>query len=107
MSLDVYLTATVPTTVFDTNITHNLGTMAEEAGIYYHLWRPEEIGIRKAVQLIDPLKEALILMKSDPERFKRHDSPNGWGLYENFIPWIEKYLNACKQYPEADIGVSR
>lgn len=29
--------------VFDRNITHNLGNMADKSGIYYALWRPEEI----------------------------------------------------------------
>lgn len=48
MSLDVYLTATRPTEVCALNITHNLGRMAKEAGIYQHLWRPEEIGVTKA-----------------------------------------------------------
>jgi len=48
MSLDVYLMKTMPTSVYDANITHNLGAMAEAAGIYKHLWRPEEIGITKA-----------------------------------------------------------
>ena len=31
MSLEVYLTATRPTTVYEANITHNLGKMAQEA----------------------------------------------------------------------------
>ena len=31
MSLDVTLTAVRPTTVYDANITHNLGAMAREA----------------------------------------------------------------------------
>lgn len=59
MSLDVHLTKVMPTEVFGSNITHNLGEMAEEAGIYKHLWRPEEIGITKADQLIAPLREGL------------------------------------------------
>lgn len=44
MSLDVYLTAVRPTEVFSANITHNLGEMADKAGIYKACWRPEEIG---------------------------------------------------------------
>jgi len=32
---------------------------------------------------------------------------NGWGLYEDFVPWIERYLAACEEYPEAIIRVSR
>lgn len=87
--------------LFDANITHNLGTMADEAGIYKHVWRPEEIGITKASQLIEPLRNAVTLMKADPPRFEKHNSPNGWGLYKNFLPWLERYLAACEAYPDA------
>ena len=44
MSLDVYLTDAEGREVFSANITHNLGAMAKEAGIYMHLWRPDELG---------------------------------------------------------------
>jgi hypothetical protein len=81
--------------------------MAEEVGIYEYLWYPEEIGITEAKQLIEPLRAGLKLMKRDPARFKEFDSPNGWGLYVNFVPWIEKYLAACEEYPDALIEVSR
>lgn len=107
MSLDVMLIRMQPIAVFSSNITHNLNKMAEEAGIYKHLWRPESIGITKAKQLIEPLKTGIALMKSDPERFKKFDTENGWGTYEHFIPWIEKYLIACEQYPDAEIEVNR
>ncbi len=107
MSLDVYLMRTQPTEVYEANITHNLGAMANEAGIYKHLWRPDEIGITKAAELIEPLRAGLALMKADPPRFEAHDSPNGWGLYKNFVPFVEKYLAACEEFPDADVSVSR
>lgn len=93
--------------VYWANITHNLGKMADAAGIYQHLWRPEELGIILAKDLIEPLTEGLKKMKADPDHYKQFNASNGWGLYEHFIPWIEKYLEACKQYPEAEISVSR
>lgn len=93
--------------VYDANITHNLSSMAREAGILDHLWSPEEIGITKAGQLIEPLRKGLELMRSDRERFEKFNSPNGWGLYKNFVPWIENYLAACEENPDADVSVSR
>lgn len=92
---------------YSANITHNLNTMAEEAGIYTYLWRPEELGITKARELIDPLEIGLILMKNNPERFKKLDPKNGWGSYGLFVPWVESYLKACKEHPDADVNVSR
>jgi len=93
--------------LYSANITHNLGEMAKEAGIYMHLWRPEEIGITKAEQLIAPLRAGLELMKADPTRFKKLDPPNGWGSYIHFIPWIQNYLKACEDAPYAEVEVSR
>lgn len=107
MSLDVTLTAVRPTTVFDWNITHNLNSMAEDAGIYKHLWRPEEIAISKARQLIAPLTEGLALLESDPERFRKFNPKNGWGDYEGLVKFVRAYLEACTENPDAEISISR
>lgn len=107
MSLDVYLTVTKPTEVFEWNITHNLGQMAREAGIYEALWRPEEINVTTAEQLIEPLTVGLEKLKADPERFKEFNAPNGWGNYEGLLKFVEKYLEACIVYPDAEVRVCR
>lgn len=116
MSLDVNLEMKLDTgnpkephtiELYWANITHNLNRMAKEAGIYDCLWRPEENGFAKAEQLIEPLRKGLQTMKDDPERFKAFDAPNGWGLYEHFVPWIEKYLEACEKHPKANVRVGR
>ena len=107
MSLDISLLVNKPVEIYSDNITHNLGDMAKEAGIYMHLWRPEEIGITKANELIVPLSEGLALLKSEPERFKKYNSPNGWGMYEHFVPFVKNYLEACLKNPNAKIDISR
>ena len=93
--------------LYESNITHNLNTMAEAAGIYYALWRPEAVGYKKARQLIDPLTIGLNLLKSDPERFKIFNAKNGWGAYKDLVLFVEKYLSACEQHPDADVVASR
>ena len=93
--------------VYDSNITHNLGEMADKAGIYYALWRPEEIEKTKAKGIVDLLEKGLADLKKRPEYFKQFNSPNGWGMYENFVLFVEEYLEACKKNPECDIYVSR
>jgi hypothetical protein len=93
--------------VFEANITHNLGRMADAAGVYDCCWRPEEHGFTHARQLIEPLRQAVAAMRADPEKFRAHDSPNGWGKYEHFLPWLERYLAACEEYPDAEVRVSR
>lgn len=92
---------------YDGNITHNLGAMAEAAGIYKLLWRPEELGITKAGQIIDPLRSGVELLNSDPERFKKFNPSNGWGSYESLLAFAATYLAKCSIHPEAEISVCR
>ena len=94
-------------TVYSANITHNLNKMADDAGVYKHLWRPDEIGITKAAELIEPLRAGLELLKNDPSRFKKFNPENGWGTYEGLVAFVEKYLAACEEYPAATVRVSR
>lgn len=113
MSLDVYLEDNYcphcerADVVYSANITHNLSTMADMVPLYMHLWRPDEIGVTIAQQLIQPLRAGLGRLKENPEIFKKYDSPNGWGTYKNFVPWVEKYLRACEEYPNARVRVCR
>jgi hypothetical protein len=107
MSLDITLTATRPTNVFLANITHNLNKMAEAAGIYEALWRPEEIGITQAGQLIEPLSVGLEKLKADPMYYSQFNDSKGWGMYEHFFEFVEDYLEACKANPDAQVSVWR
>lgn len=93
--------------VYSANITHNLNTMAEAAGIYKPLWRPEEIGIEKAHQLIEPLTNGLSELKADPDKYKIHNPENGWGNYDLLVRFATEYLTACKQNPDTDVSVWR
>lgn len=107
MSLDFSLSRVQETEVYSSNITHNLGEMADAAGVYYALWRPEERGYTLASDIIPILEEGLQKLKNDPNHYKTFDSDNGWGLYEHFVPFVEEVLEACKEYPDAKIEVSR
>ena len=93
--------------VYEANITHNLGKMAHEAGIYKALWRPEEIKAVYAKDIIGKLKIGLGKLKKFPKYYERFNAVNGWGLYKHFVPFVEKYLNACMENPEAEIEISR
>jgi hypothetical protein len=109
------------------NITHNLGKMANEAGIYEALWRPyqlkegynipeddhdaeykfEENNPVRGYEIIPVIEKGLEDMIARPAHYKTFDSPNGWGLYKHFVPFIEKYLEALKEYPESFVECSR
>lgn len=107
MSLDVYLTNADGTRVYSTNITHNLNKMADAAGIYECLWRPEEHGITRARQIIEPLEKGLTRMVLNKNEFEAYNAPNGWGKWSDFIWWCADYLQACRDNPDALVNVSR
>jgi len=108
MSLDINLKCThCNHSVWYANITHNLNAMADEAGIYEAVWRPEECGITTAGQLIEPLRKAIAEMKAEPERFKKHNPENGWGSYDVFVPWLERCLESCIGNPDCRVEACR
>lgn len=91
---------------FLANITRNLAKMADAAGLFESLWEPIEHGMSKAKDLVEPLTIGLYALKTHPERFKQLNAANGWGTYDQFVPWVEEYIDACKNNPEAEIYVS-
>jgi len=112
--------------IYSSNITHNLGKMADEAGIYEALWRPYQLkpdyrefedyneesefennSITYCHEIIPIIEKGLEKLKSDPEFYKTFNSPNGWGMYEHFVPFVEKYLEALKENPNLIVRTDR
>ena len=93
--------------VYWRNITHNLNKMAQMAGVYEYVWRPDELGLEFAEELIDPLTLGIAALKNDPDFYRRYNPSNGWGTYEGLVDFLESYLQACRDYPKARIRVSR
>lgn len=107
MSLDVYLNDDEGNCLYRANITHNLNKMADEAGIYRILWRPEEFGITKASEIVEPLSEGVKLLATQQSRFEQFNAENGWGMWEHFLLFCCRYLQACKDHPNASVEASR
>jgi hypothetical protein len=93
--------------LFEANITHNLNKMASHAGVYQALWRPEEIGASKAENIIEILEHGYMNLLADPEKYKKFNPENGWGNYDILLRFVEKYIQACREYPKSLISVSR
>jgi hypothetical protein len=107
MSLDFTLKKMVLSEIYSDNITHNLIHMAMDADLYYPLWRPEEIGITHAHQMIPRLETGLALLRSDPERFEKWNPVNGWGNYVGLVVFVRDLLEACKNDPDAEVSACR
>ena len=114
MSLDVDLMVTKPVSVYESNITHNLGKMADQVKLsngmtlYDVLWRPDEQeGLKYAKDISELLDEGWNILLSDPEHFRKFNPENGWGSYEWLCDFTYKYRNACWDNPDAELSVSR
>lgn len=113
--------------VYSANITHNLTTMADEAGLYNALWRPhrlkEEYNIPEgdysdehefesncfvqAKEITPILEKGLKKLKASPQHYKQFNPGNGWGDYDGLVNFTEKYLMACIKYPKAQVKTDR
>ena len=93
--------------LYDDNITHNLNTMADAAGLYQALWRPEDINITTAAQLIAPLQRGLAELETNPDRYRALNPANGWGNYAGLVRFVRAYLMACQAHPDATVRASR
>ena len=91
--------------LFNTQITHNLVPMAKAAHIYILLWKPYILTIELAKDLIEPLTSGLRDLRDRPEYFKRFNH-RVCGKYINFVVFVEGYLQACKDNPDAKIRVA-
>lgn len=101
MGLSIYLKE--PHTeeiIFDFNITHNLVPMAKVCELYKPLWRPEELGITYAGELIPYLSNGLSELVSKPNEYKQFNSLNGWGTYQNLVKFTTKVYLACLDNPD-------
>ncbi|WP_046060029.1 hypothetical protein [Paracidovorax citrulli] len=107
MSLDVYLEDEDGKELYGANITHNLADMARAAGIYMCLWRPEEIGITRASEVIEPLAKGLADLATNQAKYEAYNAPNGWGMWKHFVPFCAAYLQACRDHPNALVRACR
>ena len=105
MSLDIDLIVD-DEIVYTTNITHNLSEMAQACGVYWACWHPRDISCKKARHITPMLKTGLFLLREYPDFYKLFESPNKWGMYDDFFSWLETFTDACNKYPEAKLEVS-
>lgn len=97
----------ITTELFEINITHNLATMAEKAGLYEPMWRPDENGYVYAKDVLPALKNGYRQLKKNANYFKQFNPENGWGDYDGLLQTVELYAAACAKYPDGKLEVSR
>lgn len=89
-------------------ITHNLTTMADQAGIYKALWRPDELFADPRARDIEPLLRAAIPdLIARQEHYEQWNPKNGWGSFETLIRFVRTVHSLCVAYPDAYVYACR
>ncbi len=105
MSVTVYLQCKCcGSEAFEWNFTYNLAPMFSEAGIYGVL---VESNGRLAEDIVIAIETGLNLMRSDPDRFRPHNPPNGWGSYDIAVQGLTRYVKALQEYPDRMVRIYR
>lgn len=89
--------------VFESDITHNLASMADASGLYDVLWDPDSINVKKAQDAIIILEKGLNELESNPEKYRLLNPSNGWGSYEGLVSFTKEFLSSCRENPNAII----
>lgn len=93
---------------YSANITHNVNTMAMRASLYTACWHPETLApVPTARDILPLLVTGVETLRADPAYFKQFNPKNGWGNYDRFVAWVEKYASACSNHLDAVVLVSR
>lgn len=85
----------------DWNYTSNCAPMWRAAGADL-----AEFDGHTAQECTAVLEMAVGELKANPEKYKKMDSPNGWGKYENLVPRLDVLLDAFRLYPKATVCVN-
>lgn len=103
MSADIYLSATDCCSSHDHNITHNVGPMLRAAGLDWHDYRGESLTAR---HLAIEATGALERLVREPDEFRPMGAPNGWGTYDQVLPFLARLILDCIKHPDAIVSVS-
>lgn len=90
--------------VYNIGISHNLVPMAKSVNLYNPLWKGEDI--TEALDLINPVTRAIVLLKECPNQYRRLQAKNKWGTYDQFIEFLQNLLKALIEYPHAKVNHS-
>lgn len=83
-------------------ITSNLSRMADELGIYEHLWKSKEG--TTAGELAAALGPAIEELRSRNKYFSQFDAENGWGTSTQFLDWLIEVRESCLEHPKCVIN---
>lgn len=57
----------------------------------------------RAGDCIEALSEAVTDMRENPAQYIKLNPPNGWGNYEGALEYLQHFLDACNDSPNATV----
>lgn len=85
------------------NYTHNCNHMIRAAG--FEEW-PYELDGMHCGDFCRRLDVTLQRLRSDPDRLRAMNPPNGWGDYDRLVSVLSEVLDDFGRYPSATVRVS-
>lgn len=84
---------------YDGNITYNVCKMLEVAFGESHLKKWNNLSCE---DFFRDLEKGYIDMIRNPEKYRKYNSPNGWGTYETTLSTIKELYESIQRYAEVD-----
>ena len=84
---------------YNGNITYNVCRMLEVAFGENHLKKWNGLECNK---FFKKFEKGYLDMCKNPDKYRKYDSPNGWGTYETTLSSIQKLYQNIKKYADVD-----
>lgn len=84
-------------------VPETMDIMAKESGLYDVIWIPNTISSIETISVIPVLEAGINKLKNNPSLFKELYEFRT-NAYEHFLSYMEKYLDVCKDYPDAVVS---
>lgn len=81
-----------------------IGNMTSNVAGMWRLASPNTDGLKglhgkRAGEAIQPLSQAILRMRADPDAYVPLEPSNGWGSYQGAMDFMEQILKQCRQHP--------
>lgn len=110
MGLDVVIQDENDNIVYNSDITHNVGLMAEKVSLefYKSIWRPEELyNEPKSSDIVKEIEKGLTELVLNKAKYDKYEPENGWGGYKDLVLFVIHYLEKLKEYHNCKIFAER
>lgn len=90
----------------------DVGNMTSNVAGMWRLASPDTDGLAglhgmMAEKAVQPLSQAVLRMRADPEAYVPMEPSNGWGSYQGAMDFMDRILKACRKHPALTIYIDK